>query len=115
MKRARSDDAVLQEIGTRLAQYRLNRNLTQRELAREAGVSLSTVTRIEDGKSAQLTNLIRVLRALGLLDNLEALVPAPRVSPLQQLELRGKQRRRASSKKEETTGPAEPWTWDLPR
>ena len=60
-----TDQQVLAELGDRLAQYRLNRNLTQDQLAREAGVSKRTVVRLENGQSSQMTNLVRVLRALG--------------------------------------------------
>src|SRR5688572_12964806 len=105
-----SDSAVVQELGRRLAQYRLNQNLTQQALAQEAGVSLRTLNRIECGEASQSSNLLRVLRALGLLDNLEALVPEPPVSPMQQLQLKGKVRQRASSAGH--TQAPEPWTWD---
>lgn len=104
-----SDSAVLAELGRRLAQYRLNQNLTQEALAREAGISLRTLNRMECGEPSQSSNLLRVLRVLGLLDNLEALVPSPSVSPIQQMKLKGKVRKRASS-----AGPdqvAEPWVW----
>jgi len=105
-----SDKAVLEELGRRVARYRLNRNLTQAAFAAEAGVSQRTVHRIEHGHSTQATNLIRVLRALGLLDNVEALVPEPAASPVQQVRLRGKQRQRASSSP--AAAPAdEPWSW----
>jgi transcriptional regulator with XRE-family HTH domain len=70
------DTAVLTDLGARLAHLRLQRNLTQEELAHEAGVSKRTVIRLESGESTQLTNLIRVVRALGLLGNLDAFVPA---------------------------------------
>jgi transcriptional regulator with XRE-family HTH domain len=105
-----SDTSVLLELGQRLAQYRLNRNLTQQALAREAGISLRTLNRIESGEPSQTANLIRLLRVLGLLDNLEALVPEAPVSPMQQLKLKGKVRQRASS-----SSPAqvsEPWSWN---
>jgi putative transcriptional regulator len=92
-----SDTAVLRELGSRLAQYRLNQNLTQERLAHEAGISLRTLTRIENGEPSQTSNVLRLLRALGLLDNLDALVPAPAVSPIEQLKLKGKVRQRASS------------------
>ena len=107
-----SDTAVLHELGKRLAQHRLNRNLTQQSLAREAGISLRTLNRIECGEPSQTSNVLRVLRVLGLLDNLDALVPEPPVSPIQQLKLKGKVRQRDSS----TAGaaPAEPWTWNTP-
>jgi putative transcriptional regulator len=108
-----SDASVLLELGQRLAQYRLNRNMTQQALAREAGISLRTLNRIESGEPSQTANLIRLLRVLGLLDNLEALVPEAPVSPMQQLKLKGKVRQRASS----SSAPAqvaEPWVWNTP-
>ena len=105
-----SDEATLEELGRRVARYRLNRNLTQAALAHEAGVSQRTVHRIEHGHSTQVTNLIRIFRALRLLDNLQALIPEPAISPIQQVKLHGKERQRASS------GPGEqkqekPWSW----
>ncbi len=105
-----SDQAILQELGTRLARYRLNRNLTQGELSREAGVSMRTLHRIEHGQSAQLKNWLRLLRAFGLLENLDVLLPEPVVSPLQQAKMLGKERKRASSPTKQL-GKTGPWTW----
>mgnify|MGYP001826125424 FL=1 len=105
-----SDTAALEVLGQRIARYRLNRNMTQGALAGEAGVSLPTVQRLEGGHSTQATNLIRVLRALQLLDNLDSLVPEPAISPLQQARMQGKTRQRASSPR--SRKPATPWTWD---
>ena len=105
-----TDPAVLAEIGQRLAQHRLERNLTQAELAKEAGVSKRTLIRLEGGESTQLTNLIRILRALDLLANLDAFIPPPVPSPIEQLRSEGKRRKRAS-RKAETPGPDEEWTW----
>ncbi|MDY6982675.1 MAG: helix-turn-helix transcriptional regulator [Pseudomonadota bacterium] len=108
-----SDEAVLQELGRRLAQYRLNLNLTQQALAREAGISLRTLNRIECGEPSQTANVVRVLRALGLLGNVEALVPEAPASPIQQLKLKGRARKRASSARRATQA-AEPWSWNTP-
>jgi hypothetical protein len=44
----------------------------------------------------RLETLVKLLRALDRLESLDAFLPAPGLSPLQLLELRGKQRRRAS-------------------
>ena len=85
-----TDQQVLAELGDRLARHRLNRNLTQDQLAREAGVSKRTIVRLENGQSSQVTNLIRVLRALGLLGNLDALVPAPSASPIEALKAKAR-------------------------
>lgn len=105
-----SDHAVLRELGGRIARHRLNRNLTQATLAAEAGVSTPTVQRVEGGMSAQASNLVRILRALGLLDNLETLIPEPAASPIQRVKMQGRLRRRASSPSKRD-GRASEWTW----
>ncbi len=104
------DGAILGELGARIARYRLNRNLTQEALAERAGVSRPTVARLEQGNSTTLSNLIRVLRALDLVENLEALVPEPPLSPIQQLKTKQRQRQRASSSASSEDRRA-PWTW----
>ncbi|MFT5562600.1 MAG: transcriptional regulator with XRE-family HTH domain [Candidatus Azotimanducaceae bacterium] len=106
-----SDDTTLRELGRRIAQYRLNRNWTQDALATEAGVSKRTIHRIEHGGSTQASNLIRVLRALQLLENLEVLIPEPAISPIQQAKMQGRKRRRASSPSAKTETKM-PWSWD---
>lgn len=97
----RPDAALLDELGSRLARTRLRQDLGQTELAERAGVSRATVQRLEAGQSTQLTNLVRILRALGLVQNLELLVPSPEVSPLEALDRRGGPRQRASAKRTE--------------
>lgn len=107
-----TDSAILAEVGQRLLQRRLDRNLTQAQLAREAGVSKSTVERIESGHSTQLTNLIRLFRALSLLDALNAMVPARAPSPIEQIQRAGVKRRRASTPKTpKAPKPPGSWKW----
>ena len=106
-----TDKAVLTEIGVRLARRRLGMNLTQSQLARQAGVSKSTVERLEAGAVAtHLSGFIRVCRVLSVLDHFDTLIPEPVPSPLAQLKLRGKQRRRASGAKV-TKKAAKKWKW----
>ena len=100
----------MQVLGRRLARHRLNRNLTQAALAAQAGVSTLTVQRVEHGNSSQAANLIRILRALGLLANLDALIPEPAISPIQLVSMRGRIRQRASSRTREPEPPAD-WSW----
>ena len=94
-----SDDAILGELGRRLAQRRIALELTQADVAERAGISKRTLERIEAGGSSQLTNLVRVLRALELMEELDRLVPLPTASPMALLEARGRHRKRASSKR----------------
>lgn len=104
-----SDRAILKELGLRISRYRLNRNMTQSALAIESGISRATVQRVERGASIQLSKLVRILRVLNLITNMDSFVPEPPVSPLQQLEMRGKTRQRAPSleKDDNETG----WSW----
>lgn len=107
-----TDEAVLKRLGDRLSRFRLDRNLTQADLAAEAGVHKNTVFRLEAGGSTQLKNLVRVLRVLGLLDRLDAIVPEPVPSPLRQLEELERQRKRAVSKADKEGEPsASEWSW----
>jgi transcriptional regulator with XRE-family HTH domain len=105
-----SDVAVAQELGSRLAELRLRRNLTQATLAEAAGVSKRTVERLEKGETGtQLTAFLRICRVLDLLDRFEELVPKPLASPIEQLKRQGKVRKRASGPKPEAPNPE--WTW----
>jgi len=107
-----TDAAVLEELGQRLRQTRLNRNLTQARLAEEAGVSAPTINQLEHGKPVQLITLVRVMRVLNLLDGLEAAIPEPPPSPIDQLRRRGQERRRASSGRvERPKGQPAPFAW----
>lgn len=105
-----SDEQLLAELGNRLAQIRLDQNLTQAELAHQAGVSKRTVERFEAGESLQLANLIRLCRVLNLLDGVDAFIPTPKPSPIVQLKLRGKARQRASSPQAVDLA-IKQWTW----
>lgn len=104
------DAAILQELGERLGRLRLERNLTQAALAEQAGISKRTVERMEAGGPTQLVNLVRVCRALSLLERFEALIPEPVVSPVVQLKLQGKQRQRATAKP--PAAPPPKWEWN---
>ncbi len=106
-----TDAAVLEELGTRLRQARLNRNLTQGRLAEEAGVSPPTINKLEHGKPVQLTTLVRAMRVLGLLDGLEAAIPEPSPSPIDQLRRRGRERKRASRRIERDDRRMEIFSW----
>jgi transcriptional regulator with XRE-family HTH domain len=104
-----TDDAILAELGGRLAQRRLELQLSQEILAGQAGVSKRTVERVESGATTQLSTMIRILRVLGLLDRLEALVPEAGPRPMDLLKLKGKARKRASGRRKPTD--EKPWTW----
>ena len=62
-----SATALAEEIGTRLKQARLNKDLTQLEVAEIVGVARKTVLNAEKGK-VQLNVILSIMMALGLSD-----------------------------------------------
>lgn len=108
-----ADEAILGEIGSRIMQRRLALQMTQANLAEQAGIAKRTVERIESGASAQMASLIRIFRVLELLPGLELLLPQSEPSPMNLLKQKGKARQRAPSQ-QQATGVEEPkpWSWD---
>ena len=107
-----ADEAILREMGGRLSRLRLERNLTQAQLAEQAGVSKRTLERLESGSVAtQVSGLLRVCRVLGVAERFDRLVPEAIASPIEQLKLQGRRRQRASTKKA-ATGSSKKWRWD---
>jgi transcriptional regulator with XRE-family HTH domain len=107
-----SDKAVLDELGARLARTRLEQNVSQEKLASDAGVSKSTIERIETGREVKLTSLVRILRALGRLELLDQLVPEPLPSPIERARIQGRQRQRAAeSRHRDEVNPSREWQW----
>ena len=97
-----SDRAILREIGGRLRRRRLDKNLSQQTLADLAGLSRTTVSDLERGAPAGMLTLVQVLRALGGLEELDALLPDPGLSPLELARMKGRERQRASRRPADT-------------
>jgi len=113
-----TDETLLAELGARLAEARLGKNLTQAQLATQAGLSKRTLERLEAGRpGTQLAAFIRVCRVLELVDRLETLIPPAAPSPMALLKMGGRKRRRASSTGtapgavDESAPSSGAWTW----
>ena len=91
-----TDSAIAAEIGSRIEQMRLEKNLTQQQLADEIGLSRLSYRKLVNG-FGKFQNVIAVLRVFGRLDLVQGFVPETTFSPIEQLKLKGKQRRRASA------------------
>jgi transcriptional regulator with XRE-family HTH domain len=77
-----TDKEVAVIIGDRLRQYRVIARLTRKDLSQRMGVSLSTVRNIEKGVSGTIDHLVTFLRATGRIEQINALVEPPQLSPL---------------------------------
>jgi len=77
---------LAKELGGRLRNCRLKRRFEQTELAERAGISDRTVRALEKGTGSSVESLLRVMKALGILEGLDAMVPpGPSIDPLQLL------------------------------
>lgn len=110
MDNHQTDITILAEVGKRLAKQRLDMNLTQAELAFRAGISKSTLERIESGKSTQLTNFIRILRSLDLIDVMDSFLPQNKPGPIELIKTKGRERKRANPKRK-IKKPEKNWRW----
>lgn len=97
------DGMIQHKIGEKLKALRLKQNITQQALAKESGVSLSSVKKIEKGEIGSFDSLLRVLRTLGKLDVLLPLVEEEQLSPSEYYEfvhkLHSLRRKRASGRR----------------
>ncbi|MFT4050225.1 MAG: helix-turn-helix transcriptional regulator [Solirubrobacterales bacterium] len=102
-----SEDAVLAELGARIRQTRLARNMPQAELAERAGTTEATIRKLESGEPGQLRIFLRVLRALDLQANVDQLIPQAAASPIAESDSSARVQQRARRRRP----PATPWTW----
>lgn len=91
-----SDKAIVRDIGKRIRQMRLNKNISQKTLSEKIGIHRVTLSKIERGQQISLLTLIQIMRGLGELQRLENIVLEDIISPIQLAKLQGKKRKRAS-------------------
>ncbi len=70
------------EIGQHLRARRIDKGLRQTELADVANISVATLSHLEGGKGANITTLVKVVRALDEVNWIDQLAPATGFSPL---------------------------------
>lgn len=97
-----TDKAVAAEIGERIEQLRLERNMTQQAVADAIGISRVSYGKLEAGE-AKFVNVIAALRALGQLALVESFVPESTFSPMELLKMKGRQRQRAAGRRGAST------------
>lgn len=94
-----SDAQILAKIGEKIKTVRLRQNITQDSLAKSSLISLSSVKKVEAGKIGSFDTLLRILRTLGMLDELVHLCEEEQMSPSEYFDmvnsLKKKRRRRA--------------------
>lgn len=90
-----NNNEILELIGKKLQEYRVSKNISQKQLSEITGVSRSRISDIENGSPSSLVSLIEIMRALKILDNIELLIPSVVKSPREVLKETLKKRKRA--------------------
>ena len=75
------EKGVMTELAKRVKDYRISQNMTQKELAEKSYISEGTLKRFENGSEISLSNFIKILKALGLSQNFDLLIPDQRERP----------------------------------
>jgi putative transcriptional regulator len=97
-------DILLEMLGQRLKQTRLNADRTQQEVADIIGMSRTAIEGAEKGK-CNLSTFVSILLALDATDQLDLFLPEPPPSPVLLAKAKGLKRQRASAAKALQTSP----------
>ena len=84
----------MRQIGSKLKELRIEKNMKQKELAEAAGVSVFTISSIENGKTTSLLTVIQLLRALEHLDYLDSFFQEESISPVAYAKLMKKNKKK---------------------
>lgn len=95
-----SDKALAGNIGNFVKHHRMEQNKTQENLATAAGISRSTLSLLERGKSVTVPTLIQVLRVLDQLQVMDAFHIEKQISPIMLAKIEQDKRQRAREKKQ---------------
>ena len=97
-----STPELVRVLGSRFKEYRMRCNLTQKEVAEQSGIGLTTIHKFENGtaNSLSLSTFILLLRVVGQVNALDDVLPELPESPyLVRREEKKAQRIRHTNKK----------------
>ena len=74
---------LVQVLGTRFKDYRMRSNMTQKEVAEQAGLTVNTVHKFENGLAPNLSisTFLLLMKAIGCINGLDGLMPELPESP----------------------------------
>lgn len=74
---------LVQMLGTRFKDYRMRSNMTQKEVAEQAGLTVNTVHKFENGLAPNLSisTFLLLMKAIGCINGLDGLMPELPESP----------------------------------
>ncbi len=74
---------VIRNLGMRFRDYRMRLPMTRKEVSEAAAIGMTTLYKFESGRMTDISfsTLLRLLRAIGMFENWEALLPELPESP----------------------------------
>lgn len=76
-----SDAQIQKRIGEKIKATRLKQNITQDSLAESSSISRSSVQKVEAGEIKSFDTFLRILRTLGMLNEISRLCDEEQLSP----------------------------------
>lgn len=78
-----STPEIVRLLGNRFKEYRMRCNLTQREVAEQSGIGLTTIHKFENGTAGNLSlsTFLLLLKVVGQINALDDLLPELPESP----------------------------------
>ena len=101
------DYEILQDIARKIKKKRISLKFSQAHVAKKTGLSMHTISNIETGKAYTIESFIKVMRVLGMIDNLDRVISDVVVSPDMVIRQKKVRQRVKESKKQE----ASEWQW----
>ena len=91
-----SDRAIVRLIGKEIQRLRIEQNITQAKLSKDAGIDRSFLSQVENGRPASILTILQIIRALKRLDLFAGFMQQPQLSPMMMAKFEKKKRNRAS-------------------
>lgn len=108
IQKSSNNQTIRKEIGNRVKTTRISMNLTREDFSKKTGISVSTISRLEEGKNINVDALFNVLRYFQCIDNIDLLLTDPAESPMWLINSKNS-RQRATRKKKENI---KPFIWE---
>ena len=91
---------LVKMLGERFKDYRMRSNMTQKDVAEQAGLTVSTVHKFENGLAPNLSisTFLLIMKAIGCINGLDGLMPELPESPYL-IDDKGKKAQRIRHKK----------------
>ena len=89
-----TEEDILKKIGSKLKEIRISRNIKQSEVSERSGVSMFSISQMENGHNSSILTLVKVLGAMDRMDMLDKFLLPPEVDQKLIEEFVAKQTRR---------------------